>query len=918
MGNADEHSSWAIVRPLAVILGFFGVLAFWVVQWFLEKGLSFESYLWLGAFGASLIILFLISGEFSQRSLRVAIVLLVAASVMQLISIGRSSHLADTRDSSRTSATNLYSDHKDLAALEEATLAGVTGASKATGDQKERLTDAQPGSQLIAPLTALQEAFDKNLDSDQITPLLDNLIGVTATTDLEKDVVAQANATATSYEAGKVAELRKVQVIQAKTAIDEACAGGDGVPAKSTVGELERTRCDKDKNHISKPLSGRDLAVQLTEAKYLMAQLASEITPSDEAKALAKTRLEEFDAALAKSKEREERASATQSARDGANAIVRALTPDEADLPVGLDLLSWIVVLSLLLSVYRWFEIRSARGALGPVEIVVATGATIPAEFRHALVRNVPEPGAVPGSSALSQLTDLLEAAEPSGFTGKIVKVINTILGTPSGYQVTYSTEEVHEKKSKDTPDPTAAAADPPPAKASTDAKKEDDDPKPVWAMVQVLDRRNKQGLAVQRFPAAEPESAAITAGYWAAAWIIDHSSEVPSWSRFNPDTAVAFSASQRQADHGLPALDMLQIARAHAPSSGVVLVLLGQRFELADDYASALECYLRAAIVHPRYIVARYRAAAALHVIARDSSKYWWSGTDEASRSAILRQLTLLRPDYQPLKKIRADVPSAVSGRFRNLAVSLVEELRGSNWTHVMLWRSLRRSERHYWLSWARLGAGGRLRRSLKWSCESAKQAIEADLVDKDVATDAKSILKKARALNSYWQVSYNMACAYAIQSTRTIENNSDNPAAGPSVNALVASLKASAESVDTKLQSVSASPAPSQNRAVRTAYQKTLEQILSDAEKLCNQAAAASQAGRTQLGPPPNPSMASRDMSIEEALRLLEQSLERRGSEQLTAAFMESDPDLKALYEQPRFKRVAKQLHFEEEAST
>ena len=123
------------------------------------------------------------------------------------------------------------------------------------------------------------------------------------------------------------------------------------------------------------------------------------------------------------------------------------------------------------------------------------------------------------------------------------------------------------------------------------------------------------------------------TAGLWAAGYILNRSSRIPHWAAWQAETAHALVTVKDKNEHTIPAL---KAALADAPNSGLLLVRLGHRYELAGQVLDAIECYARAVTAYYRYPIARYRLAAALDSMRHDRD---WRSPGQAEREDGMRR---------------------------------------------------------------------------------------------------------------------------------------------------------------------------------------------------------------------------------------------------------------------------------------
>jgi len=423
----------------------------------------------------------------------------------------------------------------------------------------------------------------------------------------------------------------------------------------------------------------------------------------------------------------------------GPAAVLDSLSgTDDADRltpgPVG-----WILLGALALLGWGALLGRNARQLAGPVLVEkLSSPETYDPDLRIAVLENVHEPGAVPGANVLRPVTDLLGLSPAAGTVSKIVQTVFTVIGQAYGYRVEVVVDEP------------------------------DDDTAPARVLVRVKDLRSSATLAGHVEHGSDTGAAVRAAGLWAAGFILDRSSRVPSWAAWTP--ATARSLGQRR--DGTPSLADLQRAVQGSPNSGVLLVELGQAHELEGQQIDALDCYARAVAAHPTYLLARYRLAAAAAMLARTMAATWLT-LGPPRRDAIV----------DSLERACRTLPSVAAGRamqhVRQMAAGegaeracllfakeLLEEVEHQTSLGGILTTSLRREERDDRMDrlWSTGPSGSRQR--THWLARSARLSC-ACLLEQDPAKQQRmldQLAAKATQRGTWWQVGYNAACAHLL----------------------------------------------------------------------------------------------------------------------------------------------------------
>jgi len=418
--------------------------------------------------------------------------------------------------------------------------------------------------------------------------------------------------------------------------------------------------------------------------------------------------------------------------------------------------LGWVVFGAALLGLLgSWLKIN-ARQLAGPVDVLSVNSGSdsdnsgsdrdkeLTTVLRVAVLKNVPEPGASPGSPSVKPVTNLLDiAGVPLTAVGKAVQAVLTLLGRRYGYQVSVDAVAGGPAESDRAPG-AASPAVPDPVSPM---------PKRTTALVRIKSLSGGATVASHAFPCRSDTDAVQAAGLWAAGYILDRSSRIPSWAAWSAETAHALATAVSE---DVITMDVIEAALKDAPNSGILLVLLGHRYELAGRRSDAINCYARAVAMHPRYPVARYRLAVA---VADLLDKPQWSEDQ-------LDDLRALGPAIVAMN-VNVNCPlSALAGKFSleawwgrtdfgKLAVTLLKRLEDDLRYRHRLVDAVRRSERDY--AWAGLAWNFRTDASrFRQVVMSARMALDDDLPRLD---------KKAAKPDSWWQISYNAACGYAVK---------------------------------------------------------------------------------------------------------------------------------------------------------
>jgi hypothetical protein len=468
---------------------------------------------------------------------------------------------------------------------------------------------------------------------------------------------------------------------------------------------------------------------------------------------------------------------------------------------------AWLVLLGLLLVWYRHLEIRAGARRLGPVDVQFEpvddgshgssgdTGARrrpstpVEAVFKESVIRNVPEPGSVPGSGALAPVGDLVAASDLPQRTivAGVIEVLQMIFATKGGFTVTCSVRAGQDTHS---------------------------------VFVRLRDTRTGHHLASYLAEAADPDQAARLAGYWIAGWIISRSAYVPGWAKWNEDDAADFVATGWEQGDALSMVRQRRVVTTRSASNGqagadgaptavnaLLLAQLAYAHQLdgdGGDHFAALEAFARAVHREPRYPVARYRRGVVLGTMmllggSVDSAR-GRSHSDTPVTASRLRYLfgdLVLGTDGDRDTGDRGtgDTDTRVADWCDRLARKRGAEfpadmreamlVRVGEWARenrvAMRWRwlaRLRPSERFFWQSFSRGNLEKDWTRMADLERHTSAERLRVlhhrhpELTGgrPDVAPGPlpDRITRRAKQPDSHWQLSYNIGCFHAIRSDR------------------------------------------------------------------------------------------------------------------------------------------------------
>jgi hypothetical protein len=543
------------------------------------------------------------------------------------------------------------------------------------------------------------------------------------------------------------------------------------------------------------PAGPREQALAMATARYEVAELQAAVNPGDEADAAVEAAQAAVDDAEAALDSPPPSTDFWTLLSRGADAIVESLPGFHGDdLPVALEAAGWIVLLIIALLFYRYLEIRSGRLGVGPVEIVEFSGGEddkSKSRFRTYLLQNVAEPSAVPGGKALDPLTDLLDASSELSSSPvmkalqAIARAVKAAITPPLGYAVSAAYQPGEEGAADD-----------------------------HLVFLRVQDRRTKQTLASTTVQGRTEDEALQCAGFWTAGWIVNKSVVTPRWTSWSETTSKALAAyTSRKAP-----LDQLELAINQAPWSGLLSVRLGERYDLEGEHRKAFELYVRASTLYPRFLVARYRAAVSLSLLASDPEKLWASAPESELQTLVASFMrywqetmgTAFPADEARVLEFPFDAtttPERVTAILAGAACRQLEAMKPMTGWWFASSNAFRRRERSAWLRTALPTRGTYLdrkrRRLIGDTCAALarlrlavpepsddedtiarllgtprptarERALLDELLNQRVpaaaAADATAVELegKARHVPSAWQVVYNLACYWAVRGRR------------------------------------------------------------------------------------------------------------------------------------------------------
>ncbi len=371
--------------------------------------------------------------------------------------------------------------------------------------------------------------------------------------------------------------------------------------------------------------STRGLAANVARAELAMAEAHLALADPDTATATAEVESAHaaLDEAVAQSGLVPSPSSVFDLLSTGAGRVVQSLPVfGHVDVPIELTAAGWLVLAGVGLIIFRLLSIYASRGGLGPVRIDADDSKK--AELGVYLARNIPEPGTVPGSEAISTVTDLLaaESGPAATWIDRIGRAISNAFNVPAGYDVKFAVVGGDR----------AGQAD-----AAADAE---------WLSVKhgvsalVSDTRTRRQLALRTFFGSSDENPWRTAAYWAAAVVQERCIEVPPWATWRTSASPALSVYYANEDMGSDERqEQLNKALRDAPDNALLLMHAAGKYDLGGKTIDSFLLALRAATSHPNYLLGRYRLAIQASSMAVDTES--WDTVDERVRQEICQLLS-------------------------------------------------------------------------------------------------------------------------------------------------------------------------------------------------------------------------------------------------------------------------------------
>jgi hypothetical protein len=485
----------------------------------------------------------------------------------------------------------------------------------------------------------------------------------------------------------------------------------------------------------------------------------------------------------------------------GTGQLVDGILPARPRFPLAPGIVVWGLTALAVACLLRWTAVRNATRGLGPVWLEPpdekdTDWRPCQERFRIHLLENVPEPGPVPNSEALSKVATLVGTTVPAAAGGsKVVSealtTLRDVLLVKRGYAVEVAVVRRPPAEAKATDEKEAAAA--------------------VGLVVRVRKARTRALLEQREFLFGTDgrEVTVREAALWAAAVIVGNSRSVPGWARWSPDAAgplarlgheqqeIRAPADAAKGDVAWePVLELLEEAVQASPNSGRLLLELAHVEELSafnalhnaekqisSDRPPKQIGHLVAALCHtfdavglyPRYLDARYRLASEAGLLAGVLSPAASSQVSTATpvvtsdefvdlREVVKRHLGPDDPLTRALAAYTGENPGALAAALRRFSI----RERDREWRRrspvVLLLNSLRATERDLWL--------GSLRHRRHRS-DAQRRVISARLVAAAVDESKRSsrtgrawlkwLTRRATRADVVWQVPYNLACYHA-----------------------------------------------------------------------------------------------------------------------------------------------------------
>lgn len=691
----------------------------------------------------------LVATRFSRAVLRAFLVAAVVVSVGGLLSVGRTERIRTVARTGRAAATALAGESaRARAELGNTSAADARRLAMAALGELRGLVPPPPGPGLAEPVaTAFFGAVGQALGADAPDAAIRRAAELHARLLTEPELSAAGGPTAPlirqadeTLDAARrslalaILDRADTQVAAACDAVSGTLSGGDAVC---------RARRSVQAGGDMKAADRRQLAVDQARAGLLVAQ-AVEIGGRGDAKAaaaLVATRQEALNRALAAREEDTPSTDFLVVLRQGGNALVRTIPlVNRRGVPLSLATVGWVVLAGVGIMGYRHFEILNGDGGLGPVQVPGSD--VVASRFRTYLLWNVPEPGAVPGATALKPVTDLLGAAS-GGVPGaqwlqRIIEAVTAALTIDHGYTVEFEILE----EGQDGTDTTVA--------------------------VRVRTTRTTELLGQHVTIQRTTKEATREAAYWAAALILSRSPKVPAWAEWDKETSESLAAYFHAPDEGTASIKLLRDAVRRAPGSGVLGLELANAESLAGNHFRAFQLALRVATMHPRYLAGRYRLAATASLIADDPST-WWAGASKADRDSLLAALDRYwAPTGRLVAALSAHPGDEQEQRHELCCFALAELGRLCRDTRT-LWvmgKALRLRERSYWYALLKSPPGTKsFRVQFSETFQSCFAAIRARGGLPVGPTDLAEQERRVADPRTLWLVAYNLACYHAVR---------------------------------------------------------------------------------------------------------------------------------------------------------
>lgn len=550
---------------------------------------------------------------------------------------------------------------------------------------------------------------------------------------------------------------------EAIAAIKALCRDARGTTVGTVCERAEDATDARALPQVSQPrdADARGLKRKAADAKLAVARYELAAAPDDK-KGDASKAVADSGTALGEATRNDEPTDIAAAVRAAVYAPWTPAARDDGGYPLAVGLSGIAVLAILALWAYRRLERQAAAGATGPVLLAGPSDEESSGDvewFRTMLLRNVPEPGAVPGADDLQSVTDILAAVKVpmAGTIGKAIAAVVTLFHQKAGYTVAFK------------------ALSPLVPAAAADEESTADGPEKSAVAVRVMDARTERIVRQKVVSAGSKGLALRAAAYWAAAVVLERSAAVPRWSRWSGSTSEALAALYGPQDspdavEGDDASDVEKLTDAVklAPTSGTLCLALSHANALEGEHFAAFSFALRAASLFPDFIAARYRVAVTASLMAADLSTNWLNRPEPEQQAllAALRRYPGSNADNLPIV-LAGGLPVAIKPALCAFAITELDEVTKLLDRSQVIWKSLRRSERAYWLGLLRRrGSAASARMQMQRSIESAKPAIRAragfPLNDEPVRT-------RAAKPDSFWQISYNLACCDAIRAETT-----------------------------------------------------------------------------------------------------------------------------------------------------